>query len=156
MSENMTQGQESNVHETTAVPPHVQTACNIATGKVSADPAAEAISIVGAKKDLNSKGRGPEWYRMVWRNGVWQYVSSDRLPRGNFLASDRRASVYGDVFVGEVIVGHDRGAKVDCAYLVVDGETALTALALPKPRRDGSLAIKLPDGSELVLPNPRK
>jgi hypothetical protein len=68
------------------------------------DEFAAGVSITGAKKDLNCKGRGPQWYRMVWRPGSWQYVSSDRLPAGNFLASDRRASVSGEVYHGEIVV----------------------------------------------------
>lgn len=119
------------------------------------------MSITGAKKDLNCKGRGPQWYRMVWRPGSWQYVSSDRLPAGNFLASDRRASVSGEVYHGEIVVSHDRGSPVDAAWLIRrpaeggDGKW-MKAIDCPTKRRDGQLVFVLPDGTKIDLPNPRE
>lgn len=148
------------VVEQPADPPKValetQAACDIAAGRVQADPAAIGASIIGAKKDLNCKGRGPQWYRMVWRAGTWQYVSDERLPAGSFRASERRAEVHGEVFPGEIVVGHDRGGPVDSAWLArerVDGK-ALVTITFAK-RRDGNLAFTLPDGSIVVLSNPR-
>lgn len=157
MNEN-TPVQETNVPETSTpkLPERFQIACDVATGKVPADPDAEGTSITGAKKDLNSKGRGPIWYRMVYRGG-WQYVSSDRLPNGSFLAADRRATVYGDVYLGEIVVSHHRGAEVDEAWLVVgpDSEGKVLKSITFSKRRDGQMKFVLPDDSEVVLPNPR-
>jgi hypothetical protein len=158
--------EQNQVPETSAAPevkpepgiaPRVQAACDVAAGKTPADPAEAGRPITGAKKDLNSKGRGDQWYRMVYRGGAWRYVSNDRLPNGSFLASDRRASVSGEVFVGEIVVQHDRGGPVDAAWIVcppsADGKV-LVRVEFAR-RRDGSLGITLPDGSELVLPDPR-
>lgn len=145
-----------------AIEPQVQKACDIATGAVAADPASSGYRIVGAKKDLNCKGRGPQWYRMVYRNGSWRYVSDNRLPAGSFRASDRRATVHGNVYFGEIIVGHDHAGPVDEAFLVCNiddadtGDDVLLDLPTPSVRRDGKLSIELPDGRTLVLPNPRE
>lgn len=142
---------------TTTISQRVQSACDIAAGRAEADQAATGAAIVGAKKDLNSKGRGPEWYRMVYRGG-WQYVSDERLPSGRFLAADRRASVHGDVYSGEIVVGHDRGSPVDVARLVASPNAEGKVLVPCEfvRRRDGQLGVTLPDGSLVVLPDPRK
>lgn len=137
-----------------------QDACDIATGRKSA-PNSDGVTIVGAKKDLNCKGNGPQWYRMVYRSGSWQYVSDERLPNGNYLASDRRATVSGEVYHGEIIVSHDRGSPVDAAWLArrpkPDGDGKwLIALPCPTKRRDSRLVFTLPDGGVIDLPDPRK
>lgn len=141
-----------------ALEARIQIACDIATGKIPAPDHDSPRNVVGAKKDLNSKGNGPEWFRMVYRNGSWRYVSDDRLPSGKFLASDRRATVYGEVFAGEIIAGHDRGGQIDSAWIVMAEPDAagknLKAITATK-QRDGQLAFALPDGSKVVLPNPR-
>lgn len=136
----------------------IKLACDIATGKIPADPNDKGYKIIGAKKDLNSRGRGPQWYRMVHRNGSWQYVSNERLPAGTFSASERRAHVSGQAFIGEIIVQHDRGKPIDLAYIITgeggeyDPKTEITFHA----RRDGNLVFVLPDNSEIILSNPRK
>lgn len=133
-----------------------QAACDIATGRVPADPATMGVSMLGAKKDLNCKGRGPEWHRMVWRGGSWNYVSSERLPSGSFRASERRAEVSGEVYPGEIIAQHDRGGPIDAAYLILEPQDGKFRLDITvAKRRDGQLVFKLPDGSEVLLPNPR-
>lgn len=141
-----------------AAPDPIQVACDIAAGRASADPDAEGARIRGAHKDLNAKGRGPEWYRMVYRGGSWQYVSDERLPSGTYRASDRRATVYGEVYPGEILADHDRGKPVDQIWLAhardAEGD-ALTECEFRR-RRDGDLAITLPDGSEVVLSDPRR
>lgn len=141
-----------------AEPDRIAAACDIATGRTPADPSAPGEHITGAKKDLNAKGRGPEWYRMVYRGGSWRYVSDERLPSGTYLASDRRATVRGEVYPGEIVAQHDRGQPVDLMYLVCrpdDQGTRLVDCAFRR-RRDGDLAVTLPDGSEIVLPDPRR
>lgn len=143
--------------EETTLETRIQTACDIASGKTPTDPAASGAKIRGGYKDLNSKGSGPEWYRMVYRNG-WTYVSEERLPNGSYRASDRRATVYGEVFPGEIVVGHNRGGPVDTAWLISSpnekGEV-LNEIQFRK-RRDGQLTFVLPDGTEVTLSNPRR
>lgn len=143
--------------EAPKIDPLTQAACDIAAGRTPAGHNASGKSIVGAKKDLNSKGRGLEWYRMVYRGG-WQYVSDEWLPSGSFRASDRRAEIYGDVYPGEIVVAHDRGKPVDLAWLARTPSEASSGLIKInfRSRRDGQLVFTLPDGSEVVLPNPRK
>lgn len=142
--------------EVVTISGRVQSACDIATGRSPADDAATGTRIIGAKKDLNCKGRGPQWYRMVYRRS-WQYVASERLPSGSFLASERRSEVHGNVYPGEIVVSHDRGRPVDAAWLVLtpDSDGKVLRKIEFASRRDGQLAFRLPDGSEVVLPNPR-
>lgn len=134
-------------------------ACMLATGRVGQEAGAKpAGRITAAHKDLNAKGRGAWWYRMVWRSGTWEYYSDERLPMGTFLAHDRRATVQGDVWAGEIIVTHDKGSGLDSGgYLVctpdADGKV-LVEITWTK-RRDGNLVFAMPDGSEIVTPNPR-
>lgn len=134
----------------------VRRACDIAAGRAAADPAAPGKTICGAKKDLNCKGEGPEWYLMVWR-GAWRYVSDGHLPRGTYLAADRRAATYGKVYPGEIVACHDRGGPLKTPRLICepneDGKVMVKCDFVK--RRDGSLAFTLPDGSEVVLPDPR-
>ena len=135
----------------------VKLACDIAAGRVEADPNTLGIHALAAKKDLNAKGNGPWWYRMVYRNKSWTYFSSDRLPSGSYRASDRRASIYGDVYPGEIMVQHDRGKAIDQAWLILemnDKEEWREEIQFSK-RRDGNLVFDLPDGSKAVLSNPR-
>lgn len=133
----------------------VTRACGIAMGSVVSDPAEMGFTITAGKKDLNGKGRGDWWYRMVWRDGSWQYFSEERLPTGTYLAGDRRATVSGDVFLGELVCRHDKGGPVDAVWVVVGGDKPLRVCKYVK-RRDGSLNVTLPDGSVVSVPNPRK
>lgn len=157
MSDETNKAPEGDAPTTPAISARVQAACDVAAGRTQADDAATGTRITGAKKDLNAKGRGPQWYCMVYRNRSWQYVSTDRLPSGTFLAADRRAEVYGEVYPGEIVVQHDRGSAVDAAWLVAapnaEGK-CLTKITFTK-RRSGDLAFTLPDGSEVVLSDPR-
>jgi len=142
----------------TMISDRVRLACDIATGKVPADPAAPGKQITAAYKDLSCKGRGPWWYRMVYRNGGWTYFSDERLPMGTFRASERRATVHGEVYPGEIVVNHDKGGPVDIACLVCgpDEEGRVLEHVEFSKRRDGNLCFVLPDGSEVVLSNPRR
>lgn len=142
------------------IPQVVARACEVAAGLPRLPEEEKLYRIRGAEKDLNAKGRGPWWYRLVWRDGAWEYVSQDRLPTGTYLARDRRATVYGNVMLGEIVVQHDRGGPIDAAYLVApseaseDGKTILRKIELKRFR--GQLIITLPDGRGLELPDPRK
>jgi hypothetical protein len=157
MSESATNPVDGNVPATPSISASLQLACDIAAGRAEADPGAHGFKITGAMKDLTCRGRGPQFYRMVYRGGAWQYVSAQRLPNGCYRARERRAEVFGDVFIGEIVVDHNRGAAVDTAYLVdapdAEGE-CLENIAF-QLRRDGDLTFTLPDGSEVVLTNPR-
>lgn len=146
--------------EKTELEPRTQAACDIAAGRAQPDDDADAIEIIGAKKDKNAKGNGPEWYRMVLRDGSWRYVSDDRLPAGNYLASERRASVKGDVFPGELVAVHDRGAPVESVWLVeslTEGESGSDCLRQCDftKKRGGKLKVTLPDGTEITVADPR-
>jgi hypothetical protein len=136
----------------------VTRAADIATGRTQPDPTGTGWTIVGAKKDLNCKGNGPEWYRLVHRYGSWQYVSEERLPSGNFRAAERRATVSGTVFEGEIVAGHHRGGAVESVRLVCypDSEGKVLVECVFSIRRDGLLAVTLPDGTVIALENPRK
>ena len=136
----------------------VTRATDIATGRTQPDPTGTGWTIVGAKKDLNCRGNGPEWYRLVLRDGRWEYVSTDRLPSGSFRASDRRATVCGGVYAGEIVAQHPRGGSVDSVSLVCEPDAEGCAL-VPctfAARRDGLLAVTLPDGTVIAVENPRK
>lgn len=130
-------------------------ACQIAAGEPGSEEPVKKIT--GAKRDLNAKGNGSEWYRMVWRSGQWRYVSDERLPPGRFLARERRCSVQGEVYEGEIVVQHDRGKPVDRAYLVCQPNEAGSVLEeLPfKKLRSGELRIALPNGTQVDRPDPR-
>ena len=148
----------SETTENAAIDTRIRSACDIAAGRAPSDPDALGKSITGAKKDLNARGNGPQWYRMVYRESGWQYVSSEQLPNGNYLASDRRATVYGDVFPGEIVVSHDRGKPVDAAWLICTPDEqgkVMTPCGIRK-RRDGQLVFELPDASKIVLSDPRQ
>jgi hypothetical protein len=67
-------------------------ACDIAT-ETGSDAAAVAISVNGAWRDVNAKANGSETHRRALSPGAsWRFVSSERLPRGMFFASDRKAA----------------------------------------------------------------
>lgn len=144
-----------------AISPHILSACRIATGQDEPSTTDAPIMVRCKHKDLNAKGRGPHWYRLAWRNKAWVYLSSDRLPSGTFLASDRRCTIRGEAYHGEILAQHDYGGPVDAAYLVaIPGPNAaaqdcLISLAKPVKLRDGSLRFELPDGSHVCTLNPR-
>jgi hypothetical protein len=65
-------------------------ACDLATG-AARDSTAVAIRTRAAWRDLNAKGNGSETYRRALSPGEqWRFVSGERLPRGTYLASDRK------------------------------------------------------------------
>jgi hypothetical protein len=126
-----------------------------AAGRAAIPDDAEPQQIRVASKDYNARGRCREhWYRVALRGGEWVYFEGS-LPVGNYLAADRRATLHGDVYVGELIAQHDRGGPIDVVYLVTGGDDVIQILEWRK-RRDGQLAITLPDGTEVLAPNPRK
>lgn len=139
-----------------ATPLHILTACDIASGAVPTPRDATAIELTAAHRDLNCKGNGTEWYRMVWRDGSWQYFSGRRMPARGFRASERRVTLTGSAYEGEILCAHDRGGPVDVVRLVVcdpTGKTKHIPLEWTKCR-DG-LRIILPTGAHITLPNPR-
>lgn len=143
--------------EVKTIDPIVQNACDVAAGRVSENEDDSGTKVIGACKDLNVKGNGPHWYRMVYRKARWRYVSDERLPQGSFRAAERRAKVYGEVFPGEITVDHDYGGQVDDACLVIAPNPDGCLLEIKFSRnRKGELVFILPDGSKVVLPDPRK
>jgi hypothetical protein len=113
------------------------------------------LRIRGASKDYSARGSCREhWYRMVLRCGEWRYFSDGRLPAGNYLASDRQATTKGDVWIGELIVQHDRGGPINRAYLVTGGDENIVTCPVAA-RRGGGLSITLPDGTVVATPSAR-
>lgn len=128
-------------------------ACEIAAGRIPLDAAENAISVRASYKDLNCKGKGPECYRMVWRGGQWVYFADERLPSGSFRAADRRATVYGDVYPGELVCEHPRGGRIEAMWLVRSDPKPLWVVRFVRAR-DG-LHVTLPSGTSITVPDPR-
>lgn len=143
-----------------ALTEQVRIACTIATGEAR-DPSANAISVRAAHRDLNCKGRGTEWFRMVLRDGSFRYFSDERMPAGRFLASERHVTLHGDVYAGEIVIEHDRGGPVSQVWLAVDPHPSPTTGKVVKlikiewsKQRDGIRCI-LPTGASVTVANPR-
>lgn len=139
--------------------PNVLKACEIACGRQVTAPDG-SYRVKGAHKDYSARGScRAHWFRMVLRGGQWTYVSDEYLPSGNFRASERHATVYGEVYEGELCVTHDRGKGVDSiAHLMTvdpsDDSLEMIDCKVVKSR-DGNLRIHLPSGDVVVAPNPR-
>jgi hypothetical protein len=134
------------------LPQYVREACDLAAS--GAEPPDTPLQIVAARKDYSARGRCREhWYRLAWRGGEWRYLGDRRLAVGRFLAADRHDAVDADVWPGELIVEHDRGGPIRAAYLVTEEELMRCEL---RRTRDGQLRITLPDGRDVVRPNPRR
>lgn len=134
-------------------------ACAIARGEAEA-PQEPCGEMIAAKKDYNARGRCREhWYRLRWNGVTWEYMTKERLSGGTFYASDRHHTIWEPVYVGDVLAAHDRGGPINQIVLVIGrgegGKVRFRELEFVK-RRDGDLGIKLPDGSQLVTPNPRR
>jgi hypothetical protein len=143
-----------NATSTTTLAPEVIAACEIAA--TDGTPPDRPREIRAAYKDYNARGRCREhWFRLVWRDGAWRYLGDRRLASGTFYAADRHDTVMAEVWPGELIVQHDRGGPIDAAYLVFEGDgRSLVACDLGRTR-DGQLRVTLPDGRQVVRPNPR-
>lgn len=139
-------------------------ACDIASG-TARDPSATAITIRGAWREVNSRGSGGETYRRALSpGGRWRFVSSERLPRGTFLASDRKAVVRGDVFAGDLLADFERGIRAGSSTGEArhDGKIGLViGTDENKPQiewmdvsrqKDGTWRIVLPTGAHLSFP----
>lgn len=144
-------------------------ACDIATG-AAADPIANSIRTKGAWRDLTAKGNGKETYRRALSpGGQWRFVSSERLPRGTFLAADRGACVRGDVYVGDLIADFDRSlrsgrsqgkaahnGKIGIVVSHHDGklkEDDIEWLNVTR-QKDGKWRVILPTGAHLTFSSP--
>ena len=148
--------------------PKTLAACRLALGEVPPDADAEPGSIRSAWRDLSARGSGPEAYRRVLRGGAesWGWLGAERLPRTASSARDRRASVYGDVYLGDVVatfsrrIEHGRSAgkatlddfRIYCGHDEA-GKPILVECAAKK-RRDGRFALVLPNGSALIVGSP--
>lgn len=144
----------------------VRLACDLATGAVS-DPAAVAIDARGSWRDLNAKGTGDETYRRALSpGGSWRFVSADRLPRGTFLACDRKAVVRGDVYVGDLLADYDRSlsrgkstgeakhdGKIGLVVGATEGHLAKDDIEWMDVTRqkDGTWRVILPTGAHLTF-----
>jgi len=132
------------------------------------DDVASAIRTKAAWRDLSARGSGTESYRRRLPAGtsVWTWVSSDRLPRGTYVASDRRSSVFGESYPGDLLAEFERGqsrgeAKITRFLLVHetgacdDRPTHIVTPCDHARRSDGVYCVTLPDGSELLVTDPR-
>lgn len=111
----------------------------------------------GAWRDLNCKGRGPETFRKVWRNGRWQWVSG-YLPKGSFLASDRHCEERGPVETGEILAEFSRSlpnrkCTLDKFWEVQDAEKPLHTVKYERRTLTTYKVTKL-NGEEIEVPDP--
>ena len=141
--------------------PQVAAACEAAFSDEAADAGEELVRVRAAHKDLNSRGRVRElWYRMAWEPGAaaWRYFAEERLPEGTIRASDRHATVFGNVPSGTLLAQHDRGRPIDAVWLVHApvGEKEIRVTRCEFRVTVGGLRITLPDGRTVERPNPRR
>lgn len=142
----------------------VRCACDIATGAAK-DETATAIRAKGAWRACNAKGNGSETYRRALSpGGAWRFVSSERLPRGTFLAADRNCTVRGDVFVGDLVADYDRSLShgKSTGEAKHDGKIGLVTGPADKGaeiewmdvarQKNGTWRIILPTGAHLTIP----
>ena len=126
----------------------------IATGKEQIPPTAAPIRARGAANDYNAKGRGSTIARRVLRNGAWEWVSAP-ASRGRYLASDRKDTQYGNVWIGEVLATYTlggRGKPEPDNFLLVLGSDDPMFHKLPHTlRRDGQYSLTLPGNDEPLL-----
>jgi hypothetical protein len=152
------------VGEHAAVTEQIRIACDVATG-AAVDPSASAICAKGAWRDLNARGSGSETYRRALSpGGAWRFVSTERLPRGAFLAADRKARVRGDVYVGDLIADYERSlrggasqgeARHDGKIGIVVGPADVGAKIEWMDvvhQKDGTWRVILPTGAHLTFP----
>lgn len=108
-----------------------------------------------------AQGNGTETYRRALTPGRgWRFVASHRLPRGTFLAADRRARVRGDVYVGDLVADYDRSLRHGASRgeaqhdgkvgLVVGTEIEWMDVVRQK---DGMWHVILPTGAHLTIPS---
>jgi hypothetical protein len=143
------------------LPMKYATECARAKGEQPIPDDEPGLSILAAHCDYSARCKMREhWFRMAWRNDTWEYIG-ERLSGVGLLASTRHQSSYSDVWPGELIAQHDRGKPVDTIWLVVlvpdSKEPIIRREKLQfTRRRDGKLAITLPDGTVLTRPDPRR
>lgn len=133
----------------------IRKACDIAAERIKADPADKAMLVCLAGRDMNCRLIGEEWYRMRWTGEKWEYIV--RLPPLTRIEKDRHCLVNGEVFLGDILLQHQKGGGVTQILLVAaleDGSPSLFHCP-HAARRDGNVAFDLPDGTEIVRPNPR-
>jgi len=139
-------------------------AARIAKGEIQPEKEHENLGyrFIAAKKDVSSSGRVRQlWYRMRRSPGTdtWEYYAEERLPRGNFRASERQATVYGTLYIGDLVATHDHAKPIDricLVYFNIEENKAKLHDCEFNIVRGNMLQISLPDGSKIQLPNPRK
>jgi hypothetical protein len=149
----------------TAISEAIRLACDIATGTAK-DPAAAAIRGKGAWRDLNAKGNGTESYRRALSpGGSWRFVSSERLPRGTFLAADRGAKVFGNIYTGDLVADYERSLRGGASQgeaahngkvgLIIrrndEGQVVIKWMDAIL-QKDGTWRVILPTGAHLTIP----
>jgi hypothetical protein len=144
----------------------VVAACDIATG-AARDPDAVAVRTKGSWRDLNCKGNGTETYRRALSpGGSWRFVAEDRLPRGAFLASDRKAIVRGDVFAGDLVANYERSLRGGASRGEAAHDGKIGLVVGPREQggadiewmdvvrqKNGTWRVVLPTGAHLTFPS---
>lgn len=135
----------------------IVSACRRARGEEQIPADESSRRVRGGHCDYSARGaRRAHWYRMVWRDGAWQYFARP-LAKVTMYADTRHQSEYGAVWHGEILAEHDLGGPVDSLYLVTGEKPGELLTPLPFTKsRDNRLVAALPDGSKIELPNPRK
>jgi len=149
-----------------AVAELVRIACDIASGS-SRDDHATAISTAASWRRCNARGNGLEAYRRALSPGTsWRFVTSERLPRGTYRASDRNITLRGPVYPGDLVADFDRrlsgGASDGAAQH--DGQIGLVISAgadgaeivwmTSARQKDGTVRVILPTGAHLTVAGP--
>jgi hypothetical protein len=114
------------------------------------------LEIKAAYRKLNCKLKGDEWYKLVYRDGKWEYIGQP-LPKVGQRGENRDCESFGHVTEGEIIARHPRGGQVDRVQVVQPGpDGKLTLVDCHWAVLGSTLLVRLPDETELKLPNPRK
>jgi hypothetical protein len=145
------------------VPDAIHAACSMALGRSQPDQDALPVSLRAAWRSLTAMGSGEECYLRRFPAGgtAWEWLSSERLPRGTFYPADRCAQVEGEAFAGDLIATYcrvfSRGvrgrASLDRVQLVIDERKPLR-LCAHSSRRDGRVEVTLPGGGTCIVPSP--
>jgi len=118
-------------------------------------PAKKLVEIRSAYCDYDHRGRRKaHWFRMVWTGANWEYFGPRLLAADPRYPDTLRQTSRGKVPIGSVLCKHDRGGAVNDVCIVLPDEKPLTSLTF---RKEGDyLVITMLDGTERVLPDPRR
>lgn len=133
------------------------------------DPDGATVRGRASYRDLNSRGNGEQTHRRIVTPGrvSSEWASDERLPRlGGALASERRATVYGDFPVGALVldyessVSHYRAGRAKLRIGLAtkrpsDGKLGIEWLEYRTLRSRPVFEVALPDGEKVEIVNDR-